>query len=415
MWFGENYKSEGDSSEEDNLNPETMKLDRPLSLQQVQIIFNHFLMNKDLLSSKTGLIRLERTVSVAHMQIRDSQTILSSLNEIMNYLVRNIDRLSTDNYLVSPLLELFLQIQYRANQEVEYRDTQMIEVHNTQSIEVRGRQKRNENPYREMCEKYKVAQKIEILNSMNHRVYREGISKRRTEKNRKVREKKKEKERDEAIQRGPELPCKRRNCEEMELDMQEVCKKVKDDEEFPKGWLMNEGFLDDEKEDGEVIHDKYGDLDLQDEIRIFESDTELPEEGPQDQEGFKLHEEVKLPQYYERVISPLDQDKETAKSSYEEGIYKSSLDHEEESKLPQYQYEAESIIKLDKTESSEESDSGEEISILSHSESELPDSLHDEAQISSWYIVSNEELSSYQGRNNDMIIPESICLSRFPF
>ena len=41
MWFGENYKSEEESSEEGSLDPETMGLDRPLSLQNAQKFFNH--------------------------------------------------------------------------------------------------------------------------------------------------------------------------------------------------------------------------------------------------------------------------------------------------------------------------------------------------------------------------------------
>lgn len=447
MWFGENYKSEEESSEENNLDPDTMKLDRPLSLQQAQIMFNYFYNNKDLLSSKTALIRLERAVSMAHMQIRDSKTLFSSFTEIMNYIIRNIERLSRDSDLVPPLLELFQQIQYRAKQEVELRDSQMIEVQNTQTIEVRDKQIRNENPYREICDKYKLADKIKILDSMNHRVFREGISKRKTEKNRKIRQKRKEKEmremeRDEEVESMTELPCKRSNCEEIEKEMQEVCKKVKENEEFPKGWLVNVGFLDEEerkeREDVEVIYDKYGDLELLGEIKIFEDDEHHGEgsELPQNQEGFKLHEdyeEARLPQYEKEVKSASDRDKETVKSPDDEVAYKSSLDHQEESKPPEYleesklpqyleesklpvnQEESQPLIKLHRTDLSEESHSAEELSDLSHSESELPDSLPDDAELFNWYIVSNEQLSSYQGRNNDMIIPESRCLSRFPF
>lgn len=193
-WFeNQNYSSEeDDQARATDLDPDTMKLDRPLTIQQVVIMLNYYLNNDTFMHSKHMLNRFEIIINKSYEHIAKDNTLFGIVRTIVTKLVYIFHQLIVNKELISSLMNIFQEVAYRKMQE------------NSQ--------------YRDLYYQLDIEKYIEVLKEEISQAYHQGIKKRKTEKNRKMRLKRNSKlqrERSQVNQQIPELvlPVKRRNAE----------------------------------------------------------------------------------------------------------------------------------------------------------------------------------------------------------
>lgn len=149
---------------ETDLNPDTINLDRALTIQHTVIMLNHYLKNEDFMYSKYMLNRFEMLINKSYSHILKHNSLFNMLRTIVTKLITNFHQLITHKELTSSLMNIFHEIAFRKSQD----DTQ----------------------YTNLYEELDIQKHIQLLKEQISQLYYQGIKRRKAVKNHKIRIKK---------------------------------------------------------------------------------------------------------------------------------------------------------------------------------------------------------------------------------